>query len=306
MTSTTTSVSEEDASRREEEWEALLAIYGEDEEAVSSSKVLQAERWSIKISEQVTLDLLLPPHYPSEEAPAPKVQAPQYILNDAQHKDLIRELMELWTVDTEVAILWAEHCRMFLEDLKESSSNWNGIGEQQEEVVVEEEPTATTTTTTTTGTHTFVPPTSKFGQPVRHFDISIIHNDANQRVIHHGPPFRPPKSGPSEILVAHVAGVSSMDHVNWVLAELLSDKKIAKASHNMIAYKFTSEENGMVVSDNDDDGEKGSGAKLAALLELTDTNNVIVVVSRWYGGIHLGAGQIQMVCQCGKRCAGGI
>ena len=46
------------------------------------------------------------------------------------------------------------------------------------------------------------------------------------------------------------------------LAELLSDKKVAKATHNMIAYKFHDADNGnRLVSDNDDDGEKGSGAK---------------------------------------------
>lgn len=42
------------------------------------------------------------------------------------------------------------------------------------------------------------------------------------------------------------------------------------------------------VADNDDDGESGAGAKLAALLELMGANNVMIVVSRWYGGVHLG------------------
>lgn len=40
--------------------------------------------------------------------------------------------------------------------------------------------------------------------------------------------------------------------------------------------------------DNDDDGEDGAGAKLAHLLAMRDDDGVIVVVSRWYGGIHLG------------------
>lgn len=42
------------------------------------------------------------------------------------------------------------------------------------------------------------------------------------------------------------------------------------------------------VADNDDDGESGAGAKLAALLELMGVQNVFVVVTRWYGGVHLG------------------
>jgi hypothetical protein len=40
--------------------------------------------------------------------------------------------------------------------------------------------------------------------------------------------------------------------------------------------------------DNDDDGEDGAGARLAHLLELRKDDGVLVVVSRWYGGIPLG------------------
>ena len=41
-------------------------------------------------------------------------------------------------------------------------------------------------------------------------------------------------------------------------------------------------------SDNDDDGEHGAGSRLAHLLEMRNETKVLVVVSRWYGGIHLG------------------
>lgn len=50
----------------------------------------------------------------------------------------------------------------------------------------------------------------------------------------------------------------------------------------MIAYRFFDKDRGCLVSDNDDDGEKGAGAKLAALLEMADVRDVIVIVSRWY------------------------
>lgn len=40
--------------------------------------------------------------------------------------------------------------------------------------------------------------------------------------------------------------------------------------------------------DNDDDGEDAAGSKLAFLLDMRKDDNVIVVVSRWFGGIHLG------------------
>lgn len=42
--------------------------------------------------------------------------------------------------------------------------------------------------------------------------------------------------------------------------------------------------------DNDDDGETAAGGRLLHLLQLVDARNVIVIVSRWYGGIQLGPG----------------
>ena len=95
-------------------------------------------------------------------------------------------------------------------------------------------------------------------------------------------------------MIAHVCSVTCMEHVQWALAELLfNDKKVAKATHNMFAYRFTND--GTLVSDNDDDGEKGSGSKIAALLELSHVENVLVVVSRWYGGTLLGPARFKWI-----------
>lgn len=68
---------------------------------------------------------------------------------------------------------------------------------------------------------------------------------------------------------------------------LLADRKIARATHNIMAYRF-SDKNGRVVQDNDEDGETAAGGRLAHLLEIVDAKNVVVVISRWYGGIQLG------------------
>lgn len=40
--------------------------------------------------------------------------------------------------------------------------------------------------------------------------------------------------------------------------------------------------------DNDDDGEDGAGSRLAHLLQMRNADGVLVVVSRWFGGIELG------------------
>jgi len=83
--------------------------------------------------------------------------------------------------------------------------------------------------------------------------------------------------------------------VSWVLSHLLSDRKIAAASHNMVAYSFVDASSGVRVFDNDDDGEGGSGAKLASTIDNKGARDVIVVVSRWFGGVHLGPARFKHI-----------
>lgn len=56
------------------------------------------------------------------------------------------------------------------------------------------------------------------------------------------------------------------------------------------AYRITEhvDETTILKHDNDDDGEQGAGSRLAQLLAMRKDEGVLVVVSRWFGGIHLG------------------
>ncbi|GAA5931578.1 uncharacterized protein JCM15063_001507 [Sporobolomyces koalae] len=101
------------------------------------------------------------------------------------------------------------------------------------------------------------------------------------------------------LFVGHAARVQSMDKVEVVMATLLSNNKISKATHNISAYQFISSD-GIRHSDNDDDGEKAAGSTLASLLERIDVQNVVVVVSRWYGGIHLGPDRFKDINQAAR------
>lgn len=286
------------AFRRAEELDALRSFYGED---LLADPTINGP-WQIRVAPRIILEIHVPPDYPpSSGTPTPFIRAPQWALDEGRRSDLLAELKEMYVPEMEVAIMWAEHCRAELDngddgDNTEETDDDNNQAEaattaSRQDVGGEEEG----------GTQTFVPSTSKFGQPIRHFDASVVLEESNRRTIHRGQPFHPPKSGPSEQMLAHVAKVTSMDHVNWVLAELLfNDKKVAKATHNMIAYRFYDKGRECSVSDNDDDGEKGSGAKLAALLEMSDAMDVIVVVSRWYGGIHLGPARFKHIARTAR------
>ena len=95
---------------------------------------------------------------------------------------------------------------------------------------------------------------------------------------------------------AHLCEVHSEEEVRGALQQLLtSSSKIQRASHNMSAWRIAEttiqadgEERIIIKHDNDDDGEDAAGSKLAYLLDMRKDVNVLVVVSRWYGGIHLG------------------
>ena len=287
----------DNAERRAEELDALRSFYGEDLLDDPSAE----GPWQIRVAPRITLEIQFPATYPASGAPTPFLRAPQWALDEGKRSDLLAELNEMYIEDTEVAIMWAEHCRVELDDGGDNDNHHCDDTEEHCDGGESHQVEPTQQEVKESGTRTFVPPTSKFGQPVRQFDETVVIKDANRRPIHRGQPFHPPKSGPSELMLAHVAHVTSMDHVNWVLAELLfNDKKVAKATHNMIAYRFYDPERECMVSDNDDDGEKGSGAKLAALLDMSDAMDVIVVVSRWYGGIHLGPARFKHIASTAR------
>jgi len=292
---------DECASRRAEELDALRSFYGE--ELLSSSNACDGGPsvdgpWRIRVAKRIVLEIHLPPTYPSSGTPTPILQAPPWALDEGKRSDLLAELEEMCVPDVEVAIMLAEHCRAELDDAYDDDNHDDEDNDDGDDATdSNEEGTVNDPSQSTEGTtKTFTPASSKYGQPIRHFDASVVMEESNRRPIHRGQPFHPPKSGPSELMLAHVASVESMDQVNWVLSKLLfDDKKVSKASHNMIAYRFYDKERECMVSDNDDDGEKGSGAKLAALLEMSDTMDCIVIVSRWYGGVHLGPARFKHI-----------
>ena len=76
---------------------------------------------------------------------------------------------------------------------------------------------------------------------------------------------------------------------------ILSDKRVAKATHNITAWRIRNRETGVVYRDCDDDGETAAGGRLLHLLDLMNIWNVVVVVSRWYGGIHLGPDRFRII-----------
>ncbi|KAI8370658.1 ribosomal protein S5 domain 2-type protein [Radiomyces spectabilis] len=102
------------------------------------------------------------------------------------------------------------------------------------------------------------------------------------------------------VFVAHVAKVHSASEVQAVMSKLLENKKIAKATHNIMAYRIALPDGG-ILQDNDDDGEAAAGGRLAHLLQILNVENVMVVVSRWFGGTLLGADRFKDINNCARK-----
>jgi len=107
------------------------------------------------------------------------------------------------------------------------------------------------------------------------------------------------------VFVGRSCPISHPSQVGYVLNYLMSDKHIARAAHPVI-HAWRCDVDGVLHQgpygvdnilvkiamctnlDNDDDGESAAGGRLAHLPQILDVNNVLVVVTRIFGGIHLG------------------
>lgn len=97
------------------------------------------------------------------------------------------------------------------------------------------------------------------------------------------------------IFLARVAPVSSPQQAKEYVAHLLAtDKKVAKATHNMTSWRIKGPNN-TVFQDCNDDGESAAGSRMLHLMQLMDVWNVMIVVTRWYGGVHLGPDRFRLI-----------
>ncbi|BFZ55669.1 hypothetical protein PYCC9005_002710 [Savitreella phatthalungensis] len=99
-------------------------------------------------------------------------------------------------------------------------------------------------------------------------------------------------------MLGRAVRVKTAADVERALASIRNDKRLSKATHPCIyAYRLRASVNdtssvekaaGTPQQDHDDDGETAAGARLAFLLQVSGAEDVLVVVSRWFGGVLLG------------------
>ena len=92
---------------------------------------------------------------------------------------------------------------------------------------------------------------------------------------------------------ASAGRVTSPREIEAFLAGLRQRRKFDKATHHSWAA---------ILSDGGpmkgDDGEAGAGAVILRMLEREGLNDHVVVVTRWYGGVHLGGDRFAHIVTC--------
>ncbi|XP_053852957.1 protein IMPACT isoform X2 [Vidua macroura] len=141
-------------------------------------------------------------------------------------------------------------------------------------------------------------------QPIQENQIKMLNcmtsenqEDEELPPIHHGNPITDRRS----TFQAHLAPVVTTRQVKRVLEKLYENKKIASATHNIYAYRIYCEDKQTFLQDCEDDGETAAGGRLLHLMQILNVHNVLVVVSRWYGGILLGPDRFKHINNCARN-----
>lgn len=94
---------------------------------------------------------------------------------------------------------------------------------------------------------------------------------------------------------ATAAIIESSEDVKKVLSEIHQNKKFKKASHHIYAYIVAGEEGC------NDDGETGASIRILKMLHSEGYNNVLVCVTRWYGGVKMGPERFRVITKCARE-----
>lgn len=270
--------------RQEEELSVLESIYVN--EIISNTFQYSTRKLELQINHAVRLRITLTGNYPSSHGPLFEVLGRN--ITEQLRLDAVQELERIYEDSGGEVVLFdcIERCKDFFCTEAQKQCEAKNIDQYEDNCMMYKDQT----------NDTFQPCTAVPSSPV--YDMAI----------HHGEPISDRKS----TFQAHVCRVFCKEDVSSVLSTLLMDKKISRAHHPcMYAYRiertFSAAQYAgkdpppqLLLADNDDDGEHGAGSKLASLLDLLGAANVVVVVTRWYGGVHLGPDRFKHIANAAR------
>jgi hypothetical protein len=99
--------------------------------------------------------------------------------------------------------------------------------------------------------------------------------------------------------VARSIDVTSPSEARSEIQKLLATSSdLREASHNIIAWRVQGSHG--ILEDSNDDGESGGGRHILGLLQESNVIGVLLVVTRWYGGIMLGPDRWRIMSQVSR------
>eukprot|EP00891_Asterochloris_glomerata_P005293 jgi/Astpho2/5293/Aster-x1287 len=252
----------------EEELATLLAIYGEDCLVKPEERSVEVYIPNRAAQAPLRLQVFLPINYPGRAAPVAELTGQRLL--DGERSNVLQHLQQLFTPGEVVLFSWVEW-------LREQEHLWHDEESKQQQQAEEEEPTAGQA--------------EPLAEAVGGTQLGPSSAGMSEADIVHGEAFTERKS----TFQAHLAQVTSVKQVEAVMALLKQNNKIARATHNILAYRIKLPSLGSWISDADDDGEAQAGGRLLHLLQVVNASDVMVVVSRWYGGVLLGPARFQHI-----------
>ena len=100
--------------------------------------------------------------------------------------------------------------------------------------------------------------------------------------------------------VARSIAVSSPSQCRAVIQKLLANNKtLREADHNITAWRVRSD-SGSIIEESNDDGESGGGRHILQIMQSSDVVGMVLVVTRWYGGIMLGPDRWRIMSQVSR------
>lgn len=284
---------EDNLTRQADEVEALAAIY-EDEWCVVDEA---ARIFCIKVTDgsskpkwSVSLQVHMPSDYPSDSPPTYQLNAPW--LRGDERRTIQNSLEEIYLENTgEIIIyLWVEKIREFLVDKVDQDEGHEGSGSPRRVTHISEE-----TEHDDDFDHSVITDDEKLSELTLTVELSPSKTALVCPVIHHGTPVTDRRS----TFQPHLAEVFCKEHIQMVIDKLYENKKIANATHNMLAYRiYKAEPFPSFIQSCYDDGETHAGSRMLHLMKIMDVQNVLVVVSRWFGGILLGPDRFKHINNC--------
>eukprot|EP01023_Acetabularia_acetabulum_P022803 TRINITY_DN2238_c0_g2_i1.p1 TRINITY_DN2238_c0_g2~~TRINITY_DN2238_c0_g2_i1.p1 ORF type:complete len:315 (-),score=78.59 TRINITY_DN2238_c0_g2_i1:83-1027(-) len=273
---------EDDKLQQLEEFESIEAIYGEDCDVDREENLITVYVPNRSAVGKLSLFVHIPLNYPSLSSPIFELQGLQ--LSESLVGWAVGEMEKLFEPGEPCVYLAIEWLREQhdLWALPEDSNNQQNVEAEETQLSLFEESEGQEER----GSLSAVEQLALSLQD----DELMLMNEVAPKIVH-GEANTERKS----TFQAHCLHVKSVEEVEAMMKVLLQNNKIRNATHNIMTYRIHNPVTNSFIQDYDEDGEAAAGGRLLHMLQAASVQDVVVVVSRWFGGVLLGPSRFAII-----------